>query len=121
VFRGPNLPKTRYKLIVGATTMDIRDITPTDAPTRTLVPIRMLLLHLPPTSGAISVPIAAKQNYARERVNHVATEEAQEAPDVVIGMFFINNTSAIVLFDSGASQSFISPAYVEKHNLPMPC
>jgi hypothetical protein len=101
--------------------MDIRDITPTDAPTRTLVPIRMLLLYLPPTSGAISVPIAAKQNYARERVNHVATEEAQEAPDVVIGMFFINNTSAIVLFDSGASQSFISPAYVEKHNLPMPC
>jgi hypothetical protein len=30
-------------------------------------------------------------------------EEAQEAPDVVIGMFFINDTSAVVLFDSGAS------------------
>jgi hypothetical protein len=36
---------------------------------------------------------------------------------VVIGTFFINNTSAVVLFDSGATHSFISAAYVEKHNL----
>jgi hypothetical protein len=46
-------------------------------------------------------------------------EEAQEAPDVIISMFFINDTSAVMLFDSGASHSFISVAYVEKHNLPM--
>jgi hypothetical protein len=46
-------------------------------------------------------------------------EEAQEAPDVIIGMFLINNTSAGVLFDFGATHSFISAAYVEKHNLPM--
>jgi hypothetical protein len=32
-------------------------------------------------------------------------------------MFFINATSTVVLFDSGASHSFISAAYVEKHNL----
>jgi hypothetical protein len=63
------------------------------------------------------VPIATKQNYAHGRVNHVAVEEAQEASDVVIGMFFVNDTSTIVLFDSGASHSFISTAYVEKHNL----
>jgi hypothetical protein len=36
--------------------------------------------------------VAAKQNYARGRVNHVVVEEAQEAPDVVIGMFLINDT-----------------------------
>jgi hypothetical protein len=46
-------------------------------------------------------------------------EEAQEAPNVVLGMFFINDTSAFVLFDSIASHSFISAAYVEKHNLPI--
>jgi hypothetical protein len=46
-------------------------------------------------------------------------EEAQKAPDMVIGTFFINDTSAVVLFDSVASQSFISAAYVEKHNLPI--
>jgi hypothetical protein len=40
-------------------------------------------------------------------------EEAQEAPDVVI------DTSAVVLFDSRASHSFIFAAYVGKHNLPL--
>jgi hypothetical protein len=38
---------------------------------------------------------------------------------VVIGTFFINDTSAVVLFDSGASHSFISVVFVEKHNLPI--
>jgi hypothetical protein len=46
-------------------------------------------------------------------------EEAQEAPDIVLGMFFINDTSVVVLFDSEASHSFISTAYIEKHNLPI--
>jgi hypothetical protein len=47
----------------------------------------------------------------------VAVEEAHEAPDVVIGMFLINDTSAVVMLDSGASHYFISAAYVGKHNL----
>jgi hypothetical protein len=34
-------------------------------------------------------------------------------------MFFINDTSVVVLFDSGASHSFIFAAYIEKHNLPL--
>jgi hypothetical protein len=38
---------------------------------------------------------------------------------VVIGMFSVNDLSVVVLFDSGASHSFISAAYVEKHNLPI--
>jgi hypothetical protein len=46
-------------------------------------------------------------------------EEAQEAPDVDIGMFFVNDTSVVMLFDSRASHSFISAAYVEKDNLPV--
>jgi hypothetical protein len=49
----------------------------------------------------------------------VAVEEAQEAPDVVIDMFLVNDTSAVVLFDSRALHSFISTTYVEKHNLPL--
>jgi hypothetical protein len=72
-----------------------------------------------PTHGANSVPVAARQNYVHGKVNHVAVEEAQEAPDVVIGMFFINDTFVVVIFDSRASHSFISAAYVEKHNLPV--
>jgi hypothetical protein len=38
---------------------------------------------------------------------------------VVIGTFSVNDLSAVVLFDSGASHSFMSTAYIEKHNLPM--
>jgi hypothetical protein len=72
-----------------------------------------------PSGGANSVHVAARQNYVRGKVNHVTVEEAQEAPDVVIGIFFVNGISAVVLFDSGASHSFISAAYVEKHNLPI--
>jgi hypothetical protein len=49
----------------------------------------------------------------------VVVEEAQEAPDVVNGMFLINDTSAVVLFDSGASHSFIYVAYVGKYNLSL--
>jgi hypothetical protein len=74
---------------------------------------------LAPTHGANSVPVAAKQNYVHGKVNHVVVEEAEEAPDVVIGMFFVNDTSIVVLFDSGASHSFIFATYVEKHNLPL--
>jgi xanthine dehydrogenase molybdopterin-binding subunit B len=62
--------------------------------------------------------VAAKQNYAHGRVNHVVVEETQEAPGVVIGMFLVDDTSVVVMFDSVASHSFISAAYVGKHNLP---
>jgi hypothetical protein len=72
-----------------------------------------------PTRGANSIPVAARQNFIHGKVNHVTVEEAQEAPDLVIGTFSVNDLSTVVLFDSGASHSFISAAYVEKHNLPM--
>jgi hypothetical protein len=46
-------------------------------------------------------------------------EEAQEAPNVIIGIFFVNNASTVVLFNSGALHSFIFATYVGKHNLPL--
>jgi hypothetical protein len=49
----------------------------------------------------------------------VVVEEAQEAFDVVIGMFLVNDTSAVMMFDSTVSHSFISAAYILKHNLPL--
>jgi hypothetical protein len=33
----------------------------------------------------------------------VAIEDAQAAPDIIIGMILINDNNAIVLFDYGAS------------------
>jgi hypothetical protein len=47
VLRGPQLPKTHCKLIVGATTVERRDSMPTDAPICAPALIRLLLLHLP--------------------------------------------------------------------------
>jgi hypothetical protein len=49
-----------------------------------------------------------QQSQARGRVNHVSTETAQENPQIVLGMFLVNSIPASVLFDSGASHSFIS-------------
>jgi hypothetical protein len=46
-------------------------------------------------------------------------EEGQEAPDIAIGMFSINDTSVVVLFDSRALHSIIFAAYVGKHNLSL--
>ena len=41
-------------------------------------------------------------------VNHISTDEAQEKPEVVIGMFSVNDIPAVILFHSGASHAFIS-------------
>jgi hypothetical protein len=64
-----------------------------------------------------STPV--RQNQARARVNHVTVEDAQAAPDVIIGMILVNDNDAIVLFDSEASHSFIVANFVQKHNLPL--
>jgi hypothetical protein len=41
-----------------------------------------------------------------------------EDANVVYGMFLVNSIPASVLFDSGASHSFITESFVEKHNIP---
>src|ERR1041385_3559026 len=56
--------------------------------------------------------------FNKGHVNHVNVEEIYDEPDAVIGKFFINSVPALVLFYSGASHSFISRVYVDKHELP---
>jgi hypothetical protein len=58
------------------------------------------------------------QYHGRARVNHVDAQEAQQAPGVVLGEFLVEFTFATVLFDSGASHSFIATSFVEKHGIP---
>jgi hypothetical protein len=53
------------------------------------------------------------------KVNHVTSEEAQQAQDVIFGMFLASLHPATVLFDFGASHSFISSSFVAKYNLPV--
>ena len=38
---------------------------------------------------------------------------------MVLGEFLVSSTLATVLFDSGASHSFISSSFVDKHKIPM--
>ena len=54
----------------------------------------------------------------RGRVNHVTAEQAQDASGVVLGTFLVNSKPATVLFDSGASHSFITEQFVAKHDIP---
>ena len=45
-------------------------------------------------------------------------EEIEDQPDAVVGKFLINAFTALVLFDTGASHSFISRGFMDKHKLP---
>jgi hypothetical protein len=60
-----------------------------------------------------------QQDYTYGKVNHVTSEEAQQAQDVVLGMFHASSHPATILFHSGASHSFISSTFVAKNHLPI--
>ena len=51
-------------------------------------------------------------------MNHLDVEEVMNEPDAVMGLFPLNSFTALVLFDTGASHSFISKAFVDKNKIP---
>ena len=53
----------------------------------------------------------------RGRLNHVQAEDAEDAPDVVLGMFLLNSVPATVLFDSGATHCFTTQDFVKRSDL----
>jgi hypothetical protein len=53
------------------------------------------------------------------KVNHVSSDTAQKAPKVMLGTFNINSIPATVLFDFGASHSFISQVFIREHSIPL--
>ena len=46
-------------------------------------------------------------------------EQILQQEPVMAGMFTIDSHQAYVLFDSGASHSFMSMGFVDQHNLPL--
>jgi hypothetical protein len=60
-----------------------------------------------------------QQNFMYGKVNHMTSDEAQQVQDVVLGMFLASSHPATILFDYGASHSFITSSFVAKHNLPI--
>ena len=55
--------------------------------------------------------VPATQGVGSGRVNLISAEEAWEAPDVVLGTLLVNSHPATILFDSGASHSFVSQSF----------
>ena len=53
------------------------------------------------------------------RVNHVKVDKAEEAPDVILGTLPVNSIPAKVLFDTGASHSFISQLFAQMHEFSL--
>jgi hypothetical protein len=52
-------------------------------------------------------------------VNHLEAEAIQDAQDVAVGMFLVESYLAKVLFDTGATHSFVYASWVESHNIPI--
>ena len=50
-------------------------------------------------------------------MNHVNVEEVEAQPDAVIGKFLVKSFTALVLFDTGASHSYISRGFVDKYKM----
>jgi hypothetical protein len=50
-------------------------------------------------------------------VNHLEAEAIQDDQEVAVGMFPVESYSAKVLFDTGATHSFVSASWVESHNI----
>jgi hypothetical protein len=61
------------------------------------------------TCGA---PAKTQPSFGKAKVNHVYAEEAEDAPRVVLDEFLVQYFLATILFDSGASHSFISSHFV---------
>ena len=53
------------------------------------------------------------------QVNFTKAEEILQNEPVMTGMFTIDSHPAYVLFDSGASHSFMSMGFAERHNISL--
>jgi hypothetical protein len=53
------------------------------------------------------------------KVNHLEADTVQETPGVALGTFSVEYHSTNVLFDTGATHSFVTASWVESHNIPV--
>jgi hypothetical protein len=75
-----------------------------------------------PTKQNVSRPGAGNRSqprYNHGRLNHLEAEAVQETPGMIVGMFPVDSHITEVLFDTGATHSFITASWVEAYNLPI--
>src|SRR6266566_2240941 len=58
-------------------------------------------------------------NYGRGHAYNIDIEEVQDQPATVMGTLLVNSVPASVLFDSGASHSFMSEAFALSHDITL--
>jgi hypothetical protein len=59
------------------------------------------------------------KGYSIARVNQVSVDATPDGADIVLGMFYINAIPATILFDSGATHSFLSARYANTNEIPL--
>jgi hypothetical protein len=59
----------------------------------------------------------SQPRYNHGKLNHLEAEAVQETPGMTVGMFPVDSHIVEVLFDTGATHSFITASWVEAHNL----
>jgi hypothetical protein len=74
--------------------------------------------------GYSGTPAQKKQQtpskgYSIARVNHVSADATPDGADIALGMFYINAITATILFDSGATHSFMSARYANINEIPL--
>jgi hypothetical protein len=70
--------------------------------------------------GHVTHPPHAPQKVAIAKIGHInytTMEDIPEGEPVLVGMFFLNDHSAVVIFDSGATHDFVSKTYIQKCKL----
>src|ERR1041385_8173184 len=69
-----------------------------------------------PSKKSTTKTIPAKPSATRSGyVNQISVEETTSTSDVILGTLPVNHVLASVLFDPGASHSFISESYALRH------
>jgi hypothetical protein len=76
-----------------------------------------LLKNAPRPGNQIKVKVLVRITKTRGRVNFTTLTELPEGASVMLGTFSIHNKPVVILFDSGASHSFISPKFGAKLGL----
>jgi hypothetical protein len=74
--------------------------------------------------GNSSTPAKNKQQtlgkgYSIARVNQVSVDATPDGADIVLGMFYIITIPATILFDSGATHSFMFARYANTNEIPL--
>jgi hypothetical protein len=59
------------------------------------------------------------KGFSIARVNQVSAKATTDGADIAIGMFYINAIPAALLFDSGATHSFMSARFATTNELPL--